>query len=235
MKNPIIKPTKDEIRVLVKEMQKRITALPEQKTAMIRNLRKEFSRKIAGYPPVSVFSLAYTLTDLNEWVCRWFAYELIAYHEATAGMLGEKELMRLGKGIDSWYAVDTFACFLSGPAWRKRLVADDIIFRWAKSNDRWWRRAAIVSTVPLNNTARGGVGDPRRTIAVCKMLVEDRDDMVEKALSWALRELSKKDSESVKQFMEKHKNRLGTRVIREVKHKLTTGLKNPRISPKDNR
>ena len=56
-----------------------------------------------------------------------------------------------------------------------------------KAGHRWWRRAALVSTVPLNVAARGGHGDPRRALAVCRLLVDDPDDMVEKALSWALR------------------------------------------------
>ena len=63
---------------------------------------------------------------------------------------------------------------------------------------------------------------------VCEMLVADRDDMVVKALSWALRELSKRDSDSVRSFLGKYKNVLAARVVREVNNKLKTGLKNPR-------
>jgi 3-methyladenine DNA glycosylase AlkD len=98
------------------------------------------------------------------------------------------ELERFGRGIDSWGAVDMFACYLSGPAWREHQVPDKLIHNWARSADRWFRRAALVSTVPLNSKARGGKGDSKRTLAVCASLVADRDDMVVKALSWALRE-----------------------------------------------
>lgn len=60
--------------------------------------------------------------------------------------------------------------------------------------DRWvWRRAVSVSTVPLNMKSRGGIGDPQRTLAVCDLLIADRDDMVVKALSWALRELAERE------------------------------------------
>jgi len=82
--------------------------------------------------------------------------------------------------------------------------------------------------VPLNNTARGGTGDTKRTLSVCEMLVHDREDMVVKALSWALRELSKKDPKAVQRFVSAHRPRLAPRVIREVNAKLSTGLKNPR-------
>lgn len=103
-----------------------------------------------------------------------------------------------------------------------------MIRRWAKSEDRWWRRAALVSTVPLNVRAQGGSGDAARTFAVCELLLADRDAMVVKALSWALRALVKPDPEAVRQFMEKFADNLAPLVKREVRNKLATGLKNPR-------
>jgi 3-methyladenine DNA glycosylase AlkD len=107
-------------------------------------------------------------------------------------------------------------------------VPDSLIKRWARSRDRWWRRAAVVSTVPLNNTTRGGAGDTRRTLLICNLVVCDRDEMVVKALSWALRELAKKDAKAVRAFLHTHKDLLAMRVQREVNNKLSTGLKNPR-------
>jgi len=103
-----------------------------------------------------------------------------------------------------------------------------LIHRWARSEDRWWRRAAIVCTVALNNKARGGSGDTVRTLEVCRILVSDRDDMVVKAMSWSLRELSRRDPDAVRTFLLEHKGKLAPRVVREVNTKLTTGLKNPR-------
>ena len=60
------------------------------------------------------------------------------------------------------------------------------------------------------------------------MLVKDRDDMVVKALSWALRELAKRDSKSVREFLAEHEHELAPRVLREVNNKLEFGLKNAR-------
>ena len=54
--------------------------------------------------------------------------------------------------------------------------------------------------------------------------------MVVKALSWALRELSKRDPTAVQRFLEQHHGVLAARVVREVRNKLSTGLKNPRLS-----
>ncbi len=85
----------------------------------------------------------------------------------------------------------------------------------------------MVSTVALNTAARGGRGDARRTLAVCDLLLDDRDDMVVKALSWALRALAVREPRQVAQYVEARKDKLAARVLREVHNKLTSGLKNP--------
>jgi 3-methyladenine DNA glycosylase AlkD len=82
----------------------------------------------------------------------------------------------------------------------------------------------------LNNKARGGQGDAMRTLAICNLVVDDREDMVVKALSWSLRELAKRDRRSVKKFLDEKQTHLARRVVREVNNKLNTGLKNPRKS-----
>jgi 3-methyladenine DNA glycosylase AlkD len=132
--------------------------------------------------------------------------------------------------MDSWDQVDCFAPYLAGPAWRNGQITDHVIAEWARSPDRWWRRAALVSTVALNVRARGGSGDTKRTLAVCELLVTDRDDMVVKAMSWALRAVSAHDPDAVQRFVDEHRSDMAARVVREVGNKLRTGLKNPRLS-----
>jgi 3-methyladenine DNA glycosylase AlkD len=200
-----------------------LQALANPNTAEIRAIRRDFSKRLAKAPAQDMLNLALRLLDSH----RLVAYELIHHHRAALHGLGEIELERLGQGMDSWDKVDTFACYLAGPAWRERQMPDALIHGWAGSEDRWWRRAALVSTVPLNNKARGGHGDAARTLEVCRLLTGDRDDMVVKAMSWALRELAKREPQAVHNFLAEHESRLAARVKREVQHKLTTGLKNP--------
>ena len=149
------------------------------------------------------------------------------HHKAALGSLDGPTLERFGRGIDTWGSVDSFAVYVAGPAWREGQVPDSLIHGWARSENRWWRRAALASTVALNSKARGGSGDASRTLAVCSTLVDDRDDMVVKALSWALRELVKHDPDAVRQFLDEHDGSLSARVKREVRNKLNTGLKKP--------
>jgi len=219
-----------EIDELVDEIDSRIRALPNLKAESVRSVRKEFSKRLLNTSPQIVISLSLRLLHLDRpgFEYRFVAYEVVSYHKAALRSLGEKELELLGQGMCRWGDVDTFACYLAGPAWREFQVPDELIHRWACSEDRWWRRAAIVCTVALNNKARGGSGDTTRTLEVCRILVSDRDDMVVKAISWSLRELSRRDPDSVRAFLLEYNGMLAPRVVREVKTKLTTGLKNPR-------
>lgn len=213
---------------LAVEIIARIDALPRRTTPAVREVRQEYSRRLAQAAPATVLAVARQLLTEPEFLPRFVAYELIAHHRAALRSLGSAELAELGRGLDSWYAVDTFAPYLAGPAWREGQVPDSLIHEWARSPDRWWRRAALVSTVGLNTRARGGRGDTARTLAVCRLLVADRDDMVVKALSWALRELVVHDPDAVQAFLAEQGDALAARVRREVNNVLTTGLKNPR-------
>ena len=181
---------------------------------------------IKSYPPEYVLDFARAL--LFTWGHRWQAYELIQGHKLTFRGLRAAELEELGQGINSWWSTDSFARTLSGPAWRDGQVSDEQIARWAGSPDLWWRRAALVSTVAFNIRSQGGTGDVPRTLAICRLLVDDHQEMVVKALSWALRELVYFDPSAVEGFMKEHEGALAGRVKREVGTKLRTGLKNPR-------
>jgi 3-methyladenine DNA glycosylase AlkD len=214
-----------DVDMVAAEIVDDIRALPRLNTAEIRTVRRRYSKRLIKASSDDVIELAHRLIALDH---RWVGYELVYYHRAARVSLGPAQVEVLGQGIDSWSSVDGFGCLISGPAWRENQVPDTLIHRWARAEDRWWRRAALVSTVPLNVRARGGTGDVPRTLRVCRMLIDDRDDMVVKALSWALRVLVVHDAEAVSAFLAEYEDRLAARVKREVRNKLTTGLKNPR-------
>ena len=217
-----------DMESLVAEIVSTFRSQPYLKTEAARAIRRQYSQHLKTASAQDVIELALRLLDEKEFIFRFMAYELISSHKSALSSLGEEELEKLGRGISSWQDVDTFACSLTGPAWREHQVSDALIERWAHSDDRWWRRTALVSTVPLNLQSRGGTGDAIRTLTICRILVADYDDMVVKALSWALRQLVKHDPQAVQDFLTEHESVLAARVLREVRHKLTTGLKNLR-------
>ena len=219
-------PGRSDVKMVASQFDAEIRALPVRNAPSARAVRRRYSRELKPAEPAFVLDLVRELVEVHGY--RGIAYELILYHRDAFQRLGEVEVEELGQGINSWGSVDSFARLVSGPARRDGQVSDDLIHRWARSEDRWWRRAALVSTVALNVRSHGGMGDVPRTLEVCRLLVDDPDDMVVKALSWALRELVVHDPEAVRGFLGEYEDRLAARVKREVRNKLTTGLKNPK-------
>lgn len=207
---------------LAEEIDRRVRALPEPGVDPARRVRREYSKRLRGEPPEVVVALALALVDRQ----RWVGYEILYHHPGGLAALDVGDVEGLGRGMDSWGSVDAFGCYVSGPAWRHGRVTDAVVRGWAASPDRWWRRAALVSTVPLNLRSRGGTGDAARTLDIGGLLAADRDDMVVKALSWALRELVVWDAAAVRSFLAAHGDVLAARVRREVGNKLDTGRKN---------
>ncbi|KQC13237.1 MAG: hypothetical protein APR63_09155 [Desulfuromonas sp. SDB] len=194
-------------------------------TDPLRKVSKKYSKLLKAEKAESVLQVAKVILKTGKY--RWVAYELIYEHSQTFQTLNRKKLETLGKGINSWWTVDSFARTLSGPAWLAGLITLDTVKDWAKSDDLWWRRAALVSTVALNIRTHGGKGDVNRTLDICKMLVDDHEDMIVKALSWALRALVVHDPNAVEEFLKVNKQVIAARVNREVRNKLNTGLKTP--------
>jgi 3-methyladenine DNA glycosylase AlkD len=189
-----------------------------------RSLRRAWSRGLQSRPPEDVIRIALDLLDAGRWG-RLTGYELLAVHPSGIAALTPSSIRRLARGLGDWGSVDTFACYVAGPAWRTGQLPTRQVYAWLQSRDRWLRRTAVVCTVALNVRARGGRGDAARTLAVCRRVAEDRDDMVVKAVSWALRSLVEWDREAVTAFLHEHDHALAARVKREVGSKFRTGRK----------
>jgi 3-methyladenine DNA glycosylase AlkD len=193
----------------------------------MRSVIRAHAEEWRGLTPEAVLDLARQLHEGGIHEGRQVAYEILEKRKDAAGLLDLETITALGAGNDNWGSVDTFAALVAGPAWREGRIMDEAVRGWAQSEDRWWRRTALVCTVALNVKSRGGTGDPVRTLDICRRLVGDRDPMVAKGLSWALRALSVRAPDAVRSFLVSCGHSLPARVRREVRNKLETGLKNP--------
>ena len=192
----------------------------------IHEMIREVKQKYRNWNERYWIDFCIALVDTGIFECQGMAYELLGRNRKLLAALSGKDVNALAKNLDNWASVDGFAVGIHGVLWGRGVVTDLDIEELLKSGDPWQRRVAVVSTVALNMKSRGGTGDTPRTLAVCKAVVDDHHDMIQKALSWALRELSKRDREAVMAFMDQHQNRLARRVLREVSHKLEYGTKN---------
>lgn len=192
----------------------------------LRTVSKALGKKVKSFAAREKIQLAIGLvnTDIHE--CQSLAYGLIGEDRNLICSLNEQDIDSLEKNLDNWGSVDSFGILIIGKAWRAGIINTSIIKGYLRSRDFWRRRMALVATVPLNKKSHGGTGDTKGTLEICQLAVEDPEVMVGKALSWALRELSRVDGKAVEDFIHKNKEKLQARVLREVKHKLTFGTKN---------
>jgi 3-methyladenine DNA glycosylase AlkD len=194
-------------------------------TSSVREVRRQYSKGLVQESPATILAVTNALFCGGSWPERLIASELLVGRRDAIQRLNGALVERWGKGLADWGSVDMYGVTVAGVAWRERRIPDRQVMEWAWSSNRWRRRLALVATVPLNSRARGGSLDALRTLQICRTLVEDRDDMVVKALSWALRELAKRDPEGVLRFIREEDERIAPRVRREVQAKIETGRK----------
>jgi 3-methyladenine DNA glycosylase AlkD len=187
---------------------------------------KELKVVTKGYSISEKLELAKALIFEDVFELQQLAYEFLDSNKKVLESLSEDDIKELGRNLDNWISVDYYSVMIVGFAWREKLIAIEDVKKYLESDDFWIRRIAVVATVSLNQKARGGLGDSGQTLEVCKYVVDDHEDMIVKALSWALRELAKIESKPVAEFLETYSDRLHRKVIREVKAKLETGRKN---------
>ena len=211
---------------IVLAIRRDLASLPHLDAQSVRRVGASHSKAFKSQSPEVVYRAVCSLLEDRTWAHRVIAWELLASRRDAFKLLNDKEVEKMATGLTDWESVDLFGVTVLGQAWREGLVTDRKIHSWTRSKDRWRRRLALVATVPLNLKARGGKGDVSRTLQVCTMLLDDRDDMVVKAMSWALRALARWEPIIVGGFVQLHADRLAPRVKREVRTKLQTGRKN---------
>ncbi len=116
--------------------------------------------------------------------------------------------------IDTWDLVDRSAIWVVG----EHLVDKprDVLYELARSDRPMERRTAILSTFAF--IRRGDVDDGLR---IAELLVDDKDELVQKAVGWMLREIGKKDAQRHAAFLEKHAATMPRVMLRYAIEKLS--------------
>jgi 3-methyladenine DNA glycosylase AlkD len=112
--------------------------------------------------------------------------------------------------ISSWADHDGLVHYLIAPMVAAKPDRTRRVSRWAKSPDRWHRRAACVALIQ----------GTRRTMffleikRLSNQLLSDEDDMVQKGLGWLLRETAKADAKRTVPYLMSIRERAPRLVLR---------------------
>jgi len=112
--------------------------------------------------------------------------------------------------ISSWADHDGLVHYLIAPMIAEKPGRVTAVFRWAKSRDRWHRRAACVALI---QGTRQRMFFPQ-IVRLSNFLLNDEDDMVQKGLGWLLRETAKADAKRTVPYLLRIRPRAPRLVLR---------------------
>ena len=184
------------------------------------DLAKEWRRSLSVDERVS---LADGLWQTNIYEARVVAAKLLT----QARIKDDGAVWRL---IASW--VPDFDCWAIADhammAGQRRVTADpsrlDEVETWTTSDHMWTKRAALVITLPFNRT-RDASDEERatreRVLNWAAGYIDDKQWFIQKAVAWWLRDLSKRDPERVKEFLETYGEQMKNFARKEASKYLT--------------
>lgn len=172
------------IGVVVPELKK---IAKEYQHLNFQNLQKLLSSKIHEY--------------------RMIALMILVNKFKTADEKTKKKIVDLylknSKRVNNWDLVDSSASYIVGAfLFNKSKKEKQILYKFAKSENLWQRRISIISTYYFIRQ-----NEFEDTLRIAEILVNDKHDLIHKAVGWMLRETGKRDLNAEEKFLKKyHKN-----------------------------
>ncbi len=191
----------------------------------LREIARAWHRTHKGIGREDLMALVEALWDGESREERVLALMLLQRYKRWIPALTWVHFDRWRRGLDNWELTDGLGVRILG-AW----VLDDPEARLhhlrdlIADEDVWSRRLALVATVWLNR-GRKDVSFPNFTLELVDRVKAERHPMITKAVSWALREMTKKHPDRVAAYLEENRDILAPHIVREVGNKLRTGLK----------
>jgi len=157
---------------------------------------------------------------------RMLGLEILRLHPDIVRDLDRQRLDRWRRDIDNWGVCDFLGGGVLGP-WAEADPAGRLSYLEDLTGDPrlYSRRLSLVAGVHLN---RDGDAFGAWTLRQVDRLIDERDPMITKAVSWVLRQMTRHQAPEVAAYLESRGDRLAALPRREVRNKLETGRKNGR-------
>ena len=109
--------------------------------------------------------------------------------------------------INNWDLVDLSAPNIVG----KHLLNEDkaILYEFANSDNLWKKRIAILSTFTFIRYNKF-----EDALKIAEILLDDKHDLIHKAVGWMLREIGKRNLEVEENFLKKHYKKMPRTMLR---------------------
>ena len=192
------------------------------KSAQVKKIAAKYFREIKDRDKKEIFSLCENLLQAEygeeAFIAFEWSYSLRRGYEPEDFLVFERWVDQY---VDNWAKCDTLCNHTIGsfvemyPEFIERLAV------WARSENRWLRRA---SAVTLILPARKG-NFLKEVFEIADILLEDRDDMVQKGYGWMLKEASKKHQAEVFDYVMKWKAKMPRTALRYAIEKMPAEMR----------
>lgn len=118
--------------------------------------------------------------------------------------------------VSDWALCDDFCGHVMGVYFDMFPETTKSLNVWAKSENRWPRRASAVSLIYL--VRKGKCFD--KALEIADLLIGDEDDLVRKGLGWLLREGWSKDQKYFEKYITENKNKFARVTLRYAIEKM---------------
>jgi 3-methyladenine DNA glycosylase AlkD len=163
-------------------------------------------RALAEGSSMSALRLADRLAKADHRDLRLYAHDPLRRSLAEDPEMSWQIMRRMGRAAEDWIATDTLA-----DVWARGVLAED--FRWAELEQLLYSRhiferrlvpatlATLPHRVPRSQRDELRPRTVERALELLRQLMGDAENMVQKALSWAIREWTPVDPEAVTAFL----------------------------------
>ena len=133
--------------------------------------------------------------------CRMVGLLIWVYQTRKAGLVQRTEILELYLAnrlfINNWDLVDVTCPHIVG----RYIVSSDrsILYELANEPHLWSQRMALIATFPLIR-----LGQFSDTFALVERLLSHKHDLIHKAIGWMLREVGKRNSDALEEFLHDH-------------------------------
>lgn len=227
--NRIIAVSSEENKKSSQRFFKEKITLHGAKTAEVNKIASEEYKSLINKDKPGIFSLAedlFKIQSLEESfvACNWVYRKRKEFRKEDLHIFEQW----IDSYINNWATCDTFCNHTMG------IVVDNFpelikeLKRWTLSDNLWMRRASVVSLIV---PARAGKFKDH-IFEICSLLLNDKEDMVQKGYGWLLKVLSDTHMKEVYEFIISHKRSMPRTALRYAIEKMPQELKEKAMDKK---
>jgi 3-methyladenine DNA glycosylase AlkD len=192
------------------------------KTALVSKIGKAFDKEILAMDKKAVFSLCDELWQSGfmeeSFIACHFAYLIRKNYETADFKVFEKWVNNY---VSNWASCDTLCNHTIGAFVEMYPTHLVNLKKWAKSENRWMRRASVVTLIIPARHGKFLKG----IFEIADILLLDSDDLVQKGYGWMLKAASESHQKEVFEYVMKNKAKMPRTALRYAIEKMPKNLK----------